>query len=100
MFKIIDRMKSLSELINDPATHLIDVREPYEVEEVSVEGATNIPMGNVADELENFKSMEGDIVIFCRSGGRSASVVQFLQHNGVANVVDGGGYPNILSYKK
>lgn len=93
-------MKSLSELINDPATHLIDVREPYEVDEVSVDGAENIPMGDVADELEKFKSMEGNIVVFCRSGGRSASVAQFLKQNGVDNVVDGGGYPDILSHKK
>lgn len=93
-------MKSLSELINDPATHLIDVREPYEVEEVSVEGATNIPMGDVADELEKFKSMEGNIVVFCRSGGRSASVMQFLQQNGIENVVNGGGYPDVLAHKK
>lgn len=93
-------MKSLSELINDPATHLIDVREPHEVAEVSVEGATNIPMGDVADRLEEFKGMEGNIVVFCRSGARSGSVAQFLQQNGLENVTNGGGYPDVLAHKQ
>jgi len=93
-------MKSLSELINDPKTNLVDVREPFEVAEVSVDGAVNIPMGNVSDELDRFKDMEGDIVVFCKSGGRSGSVTQFLQQNGVTNVTNGGGYPDILAHKK
>lgn len=93
-------MKSLSDLINDPDTHLIDVREPYEVEEVSVEGAENIPMGDVPDELEKFRNMHGEIVVFCRSGGRSASVAQFLQQNGIQNVTNGGGYADILAHKQ
>ena len=93
-------MKGLEEIINDSNTHLIDVREPYEVAEVSVDGATNIPMGNVSEELENFKSMEGNIVVFCKSGGRSASVAQFLKQNGVQNVFNGGGYPDVLALKK
>lgn len=93
-------MKSLEEIINDPQTHLIDVREPYELAEVAVEGAENIPMGEISGEIEKLRGMEGNIVVFCRSGGRSASVAQFLKQNGLTNVVDGGGFPNVLALKK
>ena len=93
-------MKSMEELINSPETHLIDVREPYEVAEVSVEGAENIPMGDISDQLDKFRDMDGNIVVFCKSGGRSATVTQFLKQNGIDNVVDGGGYPDILAHKK
>lgn len=56
---------------------LIDVREPWEVEESSI-GGLNIPMGNVilrADEIAKDKK----VVVHCKAGMRSASVIQTLE---------------------
>jgi rhodanese-related sulfurtransferase len=56
---------------------LIDVREPWEVEESSI-GGLNIPMGNVilrVDEIAKDKK----VVVHCKSGMRSASVIQTLE---------------------
>lgn len=92
-------MRPLNEIINDPKTNLIDVREPYEVDEESVEGAENIPMGDVPDNIDRFKAMEGDIVVFCRSGARSENVKQFLNQNGIDNVINAGGYADVQVHK-
>ena len=56
---------------------LIDVREPWEVEEVSL-GGLNIPMGSAlqrADEISRDKK----VVVHCKAGMRSASVIQALE---------------------
>jgi len=65
---------------------LIDVREPHEHETFSV-GGRLIPMGNfpaAAQELEAHK--DDEIVVYCRSGRRSAAVQQMLEEEGFTNV--------------
>lgn len=92
-------MKALKELVNDPKTNLIDVRNPDEVEEVSVAGATNIPLHTIPDNVDKFKAMEGPIVVFCRSGARSEQAKAFLQQNGIEDVANGGGYADVQQLK-
>jgi rhodanese-related sulfurtransferase len=56
---------------------LIDVREPWEVEESSI-GGLNIPMGNAvlrAGEISKDKK----VVVHCKAGMRSATVIQTLE---------------------
>jgi rhodanese-related sulfurtransferase len=65
---------------------LIDVREPYEHEEFNV-GGNLVPLGDIPNrlgELEDFKDHE--IIVYCRSGKRSANAQAFLQQNGFQNV--------------
>ncbi|REJ77585.1 MAG: hypothetical protein DWQ47_14525 [Acidobacteria bacterium] len=60
---------------------LIDVRNPDEFAFAKIDGATLIPFGEVmsrADEFENGK----DTVVMCRSGVRSARVIEFLEGSG------------------
>ena len=53
---------------------LIDVREPYEHEEFNV-GGNLIPMGNFPMVIPSLIShKEDEVVVYCRSGRRSASV--------------------------
>jgi rhodanese-related sulfurtransferase len=68
---------------------LVDVREPHEVAEVSVDGAVVLPMSTLQEHLDELP--EGPLYIMCHSGGRSARVTQFLEQQGydVTNV-DGG----------
>ena len=88
-------MRDIHEIIKDPGTQLIDVRSPAELYEIAIEGAVNIPMDQVPERIEEFRAMEGDIVVFCRSGARSESVKQYLTQNGVKNVINGGGVADI-----
>jgi rhodanese-related sulfurtransferase len=89
-----NNMRSLNEILNDPNTNLIDVREPGEVAEVSINRAVNIPMGDVPDNIDRIKEMKGDIVVFCRSGARSENVKQFLKQNGI-EATNAGGYADV-----
>lgn len=56
---------------------LIDVREPYEREIVTI-GGDLIPKGTIEEQLSKI-SKDKKVVIYCRSGKRSADVVRLLQ---------------------
>ena len=65
---------------------LLDIREPHERAIADLEGGTLIPMYELPqriDELEPYR--DESIVVYCRSGSRSAQVVQFLQAMGFEN---------------
>ncbi len=72
---------------------LLDVREPVEWEAGHAEGARHIPMGELPARFGEVAELagEGELVVVCRSGGRSARVVAWLAQNGVDAVnLDGG----------
>lgn len=58
---------------------LIDVREPGEHEFCNI-GGELIPMGKVLDNLDQI-GKEKKVVVYCRSGNRSANVVRALEQN-------------------
>lgn len=66
------------------AHQLIDVREAYEVEIANI-GGEHIPMGSVMTSLDKI-SKDQKVVVHCRSGARSAAIVQNLEKNGYTNV--------------
>lgn len=73
---------------------LLDVREDDEWAAGHVEGARHIPMGDLPgrfDEVGDLVAGGRELVVVCRSGGRSARVVAWLTQNGVDAVnLDGG----------
>jgi phage shock protein E len=81
--------KALSE-----GAFLVDVRTPAEFAAGSVPGAINIPVDQVQNQLAQFKDKE-NIVVFCRSGGRSAQAMSILNQNGFNNVVNGLTWQNV-----
>jgi molybdopterin/thiamine biosynthesis adenylyltransferase/rhodanese-related sulfurtransferase len=70
---------------------LIDVREPFEYEIAQIDGAKLIPLGEIAERLDELER-EQPIIIHCHSGMRSAQAVQLLQERGFAKVynLEGG----------
>ena len=65
---------------------VLDVREPHEVQIVNI-GAPLIPLGELSkrvDELAAYKDRE--IVVHCKSGGRSQKAAQFLKSAGFQHV--------------
>jgi len=66
---------------------LIDVRQPDEWDICNLEefGARLIPLGEIPQRFGEIPK-DDDIVIHCRSGGRSAQAQRFLQSQGYARV--------------
>jgi rhodanese-related sulfurtransferase len=72
------------------ALTLLDVREDWELGVASVPNVVHIPMGQVADRLQEL-DRNTEIVVLCRSGRRSLEVAKFLQQNGYKTVNLAGG---------
>lgn len=75
----------------DHDVHLLDVREQEEWDAGHAPGAQHLPMREVPTRLDEVPS-DRDVVVVCRSGARSARVVEFLLGNGWRQVrnLDGG----------
>lgn len=83
-------VQELKQMLDSKETfQLIDVREPHEADIASI-GGELIPMGTVMTHLDKI-SRDQKVVIHCRSGARSGSVIQALetQH----------GYTNLYNLK-
>ncbi len=63
---------------------VIDVREQMEYDICNI-GGELIPMGEIMENLDKI-SRDKDVVIHCRSGGRSGSIVQMLDSKGFTNL--------------
>ena len=85
----------LRQLVNDPNTTIVDVRSQYEFMGGSAEGSINIPLDEVPDRIEEFRSMGGNIIVCCVSGARSGQAQAFLQMNGITNIENGGSWMDI-----
>ena len=66
---------------------LIDVREPFEwdIANLGEYGARMIPLGEVLERAGEIERNE-DVVIYCRSGSRSAGAVRQLRARGFERV--------------
>lgn len=75
----------------DDDAYLLDVREPDEWTAGHAPGAHHLPMMEIPVRMGEIP-MDGDVVVVCRSGGRSAQVVGYLLGQGWDNVcnLDGG----------
>ena len=69
---------------------LIDVRTPEEYESGYIAGAANISLQTLADRLSEVPT-DQPIVVYCRSGNRSAQATQLLNQAGYTEVYDLGG---------
>ncbi len=68
-------------LERDPNLILLDVREPHELEIAAIQGAKNIPLGEVAQRMSELDSAE-EMVVFCKRGSRSARAIEILSSAG------------------
>lgn len=67
---------------------ILDVREPDEYEGANIGGAL-IPLGELPDRVDEIREHQGeDVVVHCRSGGRSAKAVEYLRANGFDRAVN------------
>ncbi len=73
-------VKELKDLMdNGTEFQLIDVREDYEYETGNINGE-HIPMNDVPANVDKI-ARDKQVIVQCRSGKRSANVIQFLEMN-------------------
>jgi len=60
---------------------LIDIREPFETRQGYLEGAWLIPLGQLERHLDTIPR-DRDVVLYCRSGSRSAHALEMLRAAG------------------
>lgn len=73
----VQELKSLRDANAD--FQLIDVREPHEFEEGNL-GGELIPMAEVPTSIGRIEKTK-QVIIHCRSGGRSGNIIQWLEKN-------------------
>ena len=69
---------------------LLDVRTPEEFATGHIAGAANISVQTLAERLSEVPE-DQPVVVYCRSGNRSAQAAQILQEAGYSSVYDLGG---------
>ena len=75
----------LAERVKTNHLKLLDVREPHELEISALPNARNIPLGQLAARLSELDSAE-DMVVFCKSGSRSARALELLASAGFKKI--------------
>ena len=69
---------------------LVDVRTPEEFLSGHIAGAVNIPLQELPQRLSEIPT-DKDVVVYCRSGNRSAQASGILASNDYTNIYDLGG---------
>lgn len=80
----------------DAGAPLLDVREDDEWLEERVEGGLHVPLGDVADRVDDITSHVasaggGNLWVICAGGGRSMKAAEFLASQGVTTINVAGG---------
>ncbi len=71
---------------------ILDVRTPEENRELRIPGSVLIPLQVLSNRLDELpKSADRPILVYCRSGNRSAQAAALLEQNGFPAVYDFGG---------
>ncbi len=79
-------------MMDEAMVHVIDVRTPEEFSEGHVEKAINIPLDQIAEEIIKVVPSKNDtVLLYCRSGNRSAQAAKILSDLAYTKVYDFGG---------
>jgi rhodanese-related sulfurtransferase len=65
--------------------NIIDVREDEEVAQGAIQGSRHIPLGQLPERYQEIDRTH-EIILVCRSGGRSSRAYEFLQMLGITGL--------------
>jgi|GEM_PF-500958 len=86
--------------IGESMTIWIDVRTAEEFSQGHIPGAINIPYEIIGSEIASVtRDVDKDIRVYCRSGRRSGVAMDTLRGMGYENVINEGGYEDLLQRK-
>ena len=79
----------------------IDVRTPEEYAQGHVKGAINIPFEEIGGQINSIaRDVDSDVRVYCRTGRRSGIAKDTLNGMGYANVINEGGYEDLVKRKR
>jgi len=79
----------LSDLIaSNHSFEIIDIRTPAEIERGVIPNAKTLPLRMIPLKLGFFSQVDRQIVLYCRTGSRSAQACRFLNQQGIYNVIN------------
>jgi adenylyltransferase/sulfurtransferase len=82
--------RTLAQRMNHAPLFLLDVREPHEYDAGHLAGAVRIGIDEVANHIAELVTIS-EMVVYCRSGMRSARAARLLQQRGINAVSLTGG---------
>jgi len=74
-------------LLDRGGVQLVDVREPWEHEEAHIAGCRLIPLGDLPQRYGEIEP-DASVIVYCKSGGRSAKAVAFLIEQGYGKALN------------
>lgn len=91
--KVITAEEAKARMDSGDKVVVVDVRTPEEYKEEHIKGAINVPEQVIADEKteEYLPDKDAEILVYCKSGNRSATATARLVKQGYTNVKDFGG---------
>ena len=99
MIKNITTVELKNKISENTPKYIIDVREKEEYESSHIENSHSIPVTEFKSKYQELLTDKNEeIILICRSGGRSMVIAIFLDQEGYSNIinVDGG----VLSWNK
>lgn len=87
----------LQKILDNPDYIIIDVREVYEFDEMRLENAVNMPVSSITCNLTSIPK-DKNVIIMCKSGGRSSAIYRILEGQGYTNIINLKG--GILLWKE
>lgn len=88
MHKIISGQEAKDMYNSDSAVILLDVRNQDEYNAGHIEGSVLIPVSELESRLSELPDKDAAIIVYCRSGMRSAAAYNTLSANGYTNIYD------------
>lgn len=73
---------------------LVDVRSPGEFASGHIEGAINIPVNEIRERMSEIPANK-PVIVYCRSGARSANAASVLRGAGRTDVTNAGAMSNL-----
>ena len=84
--------QTAKEMIDHEKVTIVDVREEEEYAAMHIPGSIRLPLGTITQTAtESLKDPNEKILVYCRSGKRSAAACEQLEKMGYQNVYNFGG---------
>jgi phage shock protein E len=94
-------LSSCVALSDGPTVYRIDVRTLAEFNQGHIEGAIHIPHTQIAKRIgEVTADKHAEIRLYCAVGGRAGRAKATLEKQGFVNVINEGGYRDVLKALK